>query len=283
MSKMKLRLGHSPDPDDAFMFYALARGKIEAGEFEFEHILKDIETLNQWAMEGRLEITAVSVHAFAYVCDRYALLPNGASMGDRYGPMVVAKHSLGVEDLRSKTIAVPGEKTTAFLALKLCLGDFEYRVVPFDRIMNEVSDGHADAGLIIHEGQLTYRKMGLHKILDLGEWWFQETELPLPLGCNVVRKDLGKDRIARLAGILEESIRYALDHREDAVQYALQWARDMEASLADQFIGMYVNDSTLDYGEKGRRAVSLLLQKGYERGIVPGPVELEFVEKSDKP
>lgn len=280
MSKIRLRLGHSPDPDDAFMFFGLAHKRIDTGDFEFEHILRDIETLNQWAMEGKLEVTAVSVHAFAYIHERYALLPNGASMGERYGPMVVAKQRLTPSDLPGKIIAIPGEKTTAFLVLKLCLGDFDYRIVPFDEIMEKVESGEVDAGLIIHEGQLTYRQRGLQKVLDLGEWWYQETELPLPLGCNVARKDLGEDTLSRLATILEESILYSLDHRDEAVGYAMQWARDMDKALADRFVGMYVNQSTIEYGERGQSAVQLLLGKGHERGLIPGPIDVQFVQKS---
>jgi len=278
MAKTRLRLGHSPDPDDAFMFYGLARDLIDPGGFEFEHILRDIETLNQWAMEGKLEITAISVHNFAYVHDRYALLPNGASMGDRYGPMVIAREGFSLDALASKMIAIPGERTTAFLALKLCLGEFAYKVVPFDRIMGEVERGQVDAGLIIHEGQLTYASRGLTKILDLGEWWHDVTRLPLPLGCNVVRKDLGEETMSRIATVLDRSIRYSLDHREAAVDYALQWARDMDAPLADRFVGMYVNELTLSYGEAGRRALETLLQRGYAEGHIPGPVAVDFVE-----
>lgn len=273
----KLTLGHSPDPDDAFMFYALAKDKIDQRGFEFEHILQDIETLNRRATKGELDITAISVHAYASVLDRYALLPSGSSMGDGYGPMVVAKEEISLEDLPGKRISVPGEMTTAFLTLNLCIGRFDYEVVPFDQIFEHVESGKSDAGLIIHEGQLTWSARGLNLVVDLGVWWQEETGLPLPLGANVIRKELGKETMEEVSDLLEESIRYSLDHREEAVQYALNWARDMEVELADEFVGMYVNHWTLDYGERGREAIRTLLKRGYESGLIPNPVELEFV------
>ncbi|MCX7016801.1 MAG: ABC transporter substrate-binding protein [Candidatus Sumerlaeota bacterium] len=272
-----LTLGHSPDPDDAFMFYALVKGKIGTGALEFRHQLEDIETLNQRAVRGELDITAISVHAYAYVLDKYAMLPCGASMGERYGPMVVARAGIDRKELPRKTIAIPGTMTSAFLALRLAIGEFAHTVVPFDRIFDAVESGQADAGLIIHEGQLTYAARGLKKVLDLGEWWDDETGLPLPLGCNVIRKDLGPALMSRVNRLLQQSIRYALDHRADAVEHSLQWARDMGRDLAGRFVGMYVNDLTVDYGERGRRAVELFLRRGYEAGLLPKPVELEFV------
>jgi len=273
----KLTLGHSPDPDDAFMFYALAKDKIDSRGYEFEHILQDIETLNRRAMRGELDITAISVHAYTSVLDKYALLPSGSSMGDGYGPMVISTRGIPLDELAGKKIAVPGTMTTAFLALNLCIGKFEYDVVPFDEIFDYVEAGKADAGLIIHEGQLTWQDRGLKLIVDLGVWWQKETGLPLPLGANAIKKSLGKETMEDVADLLEESIRYSLDHREEAVQYALAWARDMEAPLADRFVGMYVNHWTLDYGDKGREAIRTLLRKGFEKGLIPNPVELEFV------
>jgi 5,8-dihydroxy-2-naphthoate synthase len=273
----KLTLGHSPDPDDAFMFYALAKDKIDRRGFEFEHILQDIETLNRRATRGELDITAISVHAYASVLDKYALLPSGSSMGDGYGPMVVAKKKISLDELAGKRISIPGEMTTAFLTLNLCIGRFDYEVVPFDQIFEHVESGKSDAGLIIHEGQLTWSARGLNQVVDLGVWWQEETGLPLPLGANAIRKDLGKETMEEVSDLLEESIRYSLDHREEAVQYALNWARDMEVDLADRFVGMYVNHWTLDYGERGREAIRTLLRRGHESGLIPNPVELEFV------
>jgi 1,4-dihydroxy-6-naphthoate synthase len=273
----KLTLGHSPDPDDAFMFYALAKSKIDQRGYEFEHILQDIETLNRRALNGELDITAISVHAYASVLDKYALLPSGSSMGDGYGPMVVSKRPLSLGDLPKVKISVPGEMTTAFLALSICIGKFDYEVVPFDQIFEHVEAGKSDAGLIIHEGQLTWAERGLKLVVDLGVWWQKETGLPLPLGANAIRKDLGKATMEEVSDLLTESIRYSLDHREDAVRHAMQWARDMEIPLADKFVGMYVNHWTLDYGEKGREAIRTLLSTGYEKGLLPKPVELEFV------
>ncbi|TMK76600.1 MAG: ABC transporter substrate-binding protein [Actinobacteria bacterium] len=274
---MKVRLGHSPDPDDAFMFWGLAEGEVDPRGFEFEHVLRDIQTLNEWALEGRLEVTAISLHAYPLVQDRYVLLPHGASMGSGYGPIVVARGALADDDLRRIEIAVPGRMTTAFLALKLRLGDFPWREVPFDEIIDEVTSGRADAGLLIHEGQLTYAAEGLEKIVDLGEWWLAETGLPLPLGVNVARRDLGDDVLQELSAVLAESIRAGLDNRDRALQYALQFGRGLDDELADRFVGMYVNELTEDYGEEGRRAVRELLRRGEEIGAFSEPVKVEFV------
>lgn len=279
MTKQLIRVGHSPDPDDAFMFYALAHDKLDTGSLEFRHELQDIETLNRRALRGELEVTAVSIHAYAHLLDRYALLPSGCSMGDRYGPMVVARRPMGVEDLKTARIAVPGTLTTAFLALRLLLpGGFAHEVLPFDQILNAVADGRFDAGLIIHEGQLTFQNQGLHLVVDLGVWWQEQTGLPLPLGGNVVRRDLGQDTMRQISRLLKESIRYALDHRDAALAYALGYARDMDKSLADRFVGMYVNDWTLDYGPRGREAVRRLLEEGHHAGIVPSVSGIDFVE-----
>ena len=274
---MRLTLGHSPDPDDAFMFYALAKNMIDQRGYQFEHILQDIETLNRRALRGELDITAISVHAYASVLDKYALLPSGSSMGDGYGPMVVSRKPVTLRDLPGLKISIPGEMTTAFLTLNLCIGKFDYEVVPFDRIFEHVESGKSDAGLIIHEGQLTWAERGLKQVVDLGVWWQQETGFPLPLGANAIRKDLGAKVMSEVSDLLHESIQYSLDHRTGAVQHALQWARDMEAPLADKFVGMYVNHWTLDYGERGREAIRTLLRAGYEKGLLPNPVELEFV------
>jgi len=275
---MLLTLGHSPDPDDAFMFYALAKGRIEMGDLSFEHILQDIETLNQRARRGELDVTALSLHAYAYVADRYALLTCGASVGERYGPLVVARDPLSLDDLRHCRTAVPGTLTTAFLVLRLALGDFPHVVLPFDRILDAVAKDEADAGLVIHEGQLTYDRLGLRKVADLGEWWFDETGLPLPLGVNGVRKDLPQPLRQHIARLIRASIDYGLAHRADAVRHALQYARDMNDQLADRFVGMYVNDYTVDLGERGRRAIAELLDRAYAAGLTPHRVRCEFVE-----
>ena len=272
-----LTLGHSPDPDDAFMFYALAANKIDTEGFRFEHILQDIETLNWRAMREELDITAVSIHAYAYLQDRYMLLPHGASMGDGYGPMVVAREPIAPADLPGKLIAVPGVMTSAFLHLKLAIGNFRFRVVPFDRILEEVAAGRADAGLIIHEGQLTYQNLGLVEILNLGLWWRDRTGgLPLPLGGNGIRRSLGSELIATVSDILRRSIVYGLEHRGDALRHSMRYGRDMTEDLNDRFVGMYVNDLTVDYGERGRQAVRLLLTEGFEKGLLPGPVRVEY-------
>ncbi len=278
-SRRRIHLAHSPDPDDAFMFYPLAKNLIDTGPFEFVHVLKDIQTLNEWAMAGRMEVTAISIHAYPHVRNRYRLLNSGASMGDGYGPMVIARDRIGVADLRRKTIVVPGEMTTAFLALNLCLGPgtFEHRVAVFDEIPTEVADGRADAGLIIHEGQLTYGKLGLHCVVDLGIWWKQLTGLPLPLGGNVIRRDLGEEAARQISRILRQSIQMALERRTDAVRYALQYGRDLDVGLTDQFIGMYVNEWTLDYGPRGRQAITELLRRGHAAGLCPDPGEIDFI------
>jgi 1,4-dihydroxy-6-naphthoate synthase len=272
-----ITLAHSPDSDDAFMFYALATHKLETGGIEFSHVLKDIQTLNEEASKGTYDVTAISFHAYAYVADKYALLPHGASIGDNYGPIVVSNDELNPSELSNATIAVPGTLTSAFLALRIFNPDFKYEVVPFDQIIEAVNKGQCDAGLLIHEGQLFYHNLGLHKVLDLGEWWHEHTGgLPLPMGGNAIRRDLGEELISEVSALLEESIRYSLDHREDALQYALQFARDMDPALADRFVGMWVNELTLDYGERGREAVRRLLAEGHERGIIPHAVDVQF-------
>ena len=277
MAAVLIRLGHSPDPDDAFMFWALAANQIDTRGFEFEHVLRDIQTLNEWALDGKLETTAISLHTYPYVQDRYAVLPHGASMGSGYGPVVVARDGLKREQLQSLEIAVPGRMTTAFLVLRLYLGDFRFREVPFDQILDEVKSGRADAGLLIHEGQLTYEAEGLRKAVDLGEWWLLETGLPLPLGINVARRDLGPDVLHELSEVLYESIQAGLDHRAEAMEYALGFGRGLDTELADRFVGMYVNEYTCDYGDEGRQAVTELLRRGEELGAFPGRVELDFV------
>jgi 1,4-dihydroxy-6-naphthoate synthase len=277
-TKTQIHVGHSPDPDDAFMFHALANDKIDTGNYVFTHTLQDIETLNRRALKAELELTAVSLHGYAYMTDNYALCACGASIGDNYGPMVVAREAIGIEGLRGKTIAIPGEMTTAFLTLKLLLGDdFKHEVHSFDEILNLVEAGKVDAGLIIHEGQLTYADQGLKLIVDLGCWWHDETGLPLPLGANAIRKDLGATAMDEVTVLLKESIRYGLEHREEALEYALQYGRNLDHAKADQFVGMYVNDWTLDFGERGREAVATLLDRGFKAGIIPNPVKLEFI------
>ncbi len=279
-----IRVGHSPDPDDAFMFHALANDKIPTGNLRFTHELQDIETLNRRAMRGELEVSAVSIHAYSLLLDTYALLPSGCSMGDRYGPMVISRVPMGVRDLPGIKIAVPGTLTTAFLTLKLLfesIGATErltFDVIPFDEIIPALAAGRYDAGLIIHEGQLTFQNQGLHLVVDLGVWWQDRTGLPLPLGGNVVRKDLGGPTIQEISRLLKESIRYGLAHRREALDYALRYARDMDVALADRFVGMYVNDWTLDYGDRGRAAVRKLLDEGHRAGIIPSATEVEFVE-----
>ena len=278
-----LQLGHSPDPDDAFMFYALAQEPplIDAGPYRFRHVLQDIQTLNQRAMKGELEITAISIHAYPYVADTYALTSCGSSMGDKYGPMVVARSPMTLAELRGKRIAIPGKLTTAFLALQLALGKggdaFDYEVVEFDRIPAHVRDGNADAGLIIHEGQLTYQQLGLNLVVDLGVWWHEQTGLPLPLGGNCIRKDLGAAAMRDVTDVLKRSIQYSLEHRQPAVEYALKFGRDLNRELADRFVGMYVNEWTLDYGPRGREAITTLLRRGARAGLVPDVGEVEYV------
>jgi 1,4-dihydroxy-6-naphthoate synthase len=279
MSKQLITVGHSPDPDDAFMFYALAHDKIDTGNLQFRHELQDIETLNRRALRGELDVTAVSLHAYAHLMERYALLPSGCSMGDRYGPMVIARKPLTIADLKTTKIAVPGTLTTAFLTLRMLLPEgFAYDVLPFDEIIAAVAEGKYEAGLIIHEGQLTFHNQGLHLVVDLGVWWQDKTGLPLPLGGNVVRRDLGLATIRDISRLLKESIRYSLEHRQEALSYALEYARDMDRSLADQFVGMYVNDWTLDYGPRGREAVHRLLSEAHRIGVIPSPVHVEFVD-----
>jgi 1,4-dihydroxy-6-naphthoate synthase len=272
-----ITVAHSPDSDDAFMFYGLATGKIDTGDLRFEHTLEDIQSLNEKATRGVYDVTAISFHAYAYVSDKYVLLPHGASIGEGYGPIVVARRAHKVEDLPNLKIAVPGTMTSAFLALRILSPEFEYEVVPFDQIIGAVQGGRADAGLLIHEGQLFYEKLGLHKVVDLGEWWKGWTDLPLPMGGNAVRRDLGAEMIRRVSEYLHESIRYSLEHRRDALAYAMQFARDMDAELADRFVGMWVNQLTLDYTERGRRAVQLLLDEGARRGVIPRRVIADFV------
>lgn len=276
---MHLTLGHSPDPDDAFMFWALATGQCDTGEYTFEHILQDIQTLNERALRQELDITAISIHSYAHLMDKYALLPTGSSMGDGYGPMLVARHGSGfsVEDLKGKRIAIPGKMTTAYLAARLLLGDFDCEVVMFDEIPAKVETGEFEAGLIIHEGQLTYQAEGLELICDLGVWWQGETGLPLPLGGNAIRRDLGPERMSEINKILRRSIELGLEHREEAVAHAMQYARHLDTPTADKFIGMYVNDWTLDYGDRGREAIRVLLDRGHAAGIIPAVKQLEFV------
>jgi 1,4-dihydroxy-6-naphthoate synthase len=272
-----ISLAHSPDSDDAFMFYGLATHKLETGELEFTHVLKDIQTLNEEARKGTYDVTAISFHAYAYVADKYALLPHGASIGDNYGPIVVSNQELDPSELRNVTIAVPGVLTSAFLALSINTPDFSYEVVPFDQIIEAVNEGRCDAGLLIHEGQLFYHNLGLHKVLDLGEWWHEHTGgLPLPMGGNAIRRDLGAETIREVSGLLKDSIQYSLDHREDALEYAMQFAREMDPGLADRFVAMWVNELTLDYGERGREAVRRLLKEGHERCIIPHEVDVQF-------
>jgi 1,4-dihydroxy-6-naphthoate synthase len=273
-----IHVAHSPDSDDAFMFYALAEGKIDTADIRYVHELQDIQTLNERALRAELEVTAVSIHAYAYLSDRYALLPHGASMGDRYGPRLVAREPMTRADLRGRSIAVPGLLTSAYLALRLYEPEFTPVVTPFDQIEDAVVDGRVDVGLLIHEGQLTYGDRGLHLVADMGEWWFQETGLPLPLGGNVIRKDLGADLIRRVSRQLRDSIAYGLSHRTAALDHSMRYARGLERDKADTFVGMYVNDWTLDYGERGRRAVREFLKRGVESGVVTRDVDVRFVD-----
>ena len=275
---MKISLAHSPDSDDAFMFCGLARGKVDAGGLEVTHVLTDIETLNREAMQGKHEVTAISFHAYPHVADTYALMPCGGSIGDGYGPLLVAREPLPPAEVASRTVAVPGTLTSAYLALKLFAPNVETRVVAFDKILDEVREGRADVGLIIHEGQLTFGGHGLHKVLDLGAWWQQETGLPLPLGGNAVRRDLGPELMARLTRLVRETVRYSLAHRKEALEYAMTFARGMDPKIADRFVGMWVNDMTIDCGERGRRAVQTFLDCGHDAGIIPRRVVVDFVE-----
>ena len=278
---MKLSLAHSPDSDDAFMFYGLASGKIDTGGIEIAHVMGDIESLNQAAREGRHEVTAISFHAYPYVAERYALMPCGGSIGDGYGPLLVGGADAGADagdEVGERMVAVPGTLTTAYLALKLFAPRARTRVVPFDRVLDEVEAGRADLALVIHEGQLTYGGRGLRKVQDLGAWWKQETGLPLPLGGNAVRRDLGPELMARLTRLVRETVRYSLDHRREALQYAMGFARGMAPEIADRFVGMWVNDMTLDCGERGRQAVQTLLDRGHAAGLIPMRARADFVE-----
>jgi 1,4-dihydroxy-6-naphthoate synthase len=273
----EITVAHSPDSDDAFMFYALATNKVRVPGLKFSHTLTDIETLNRKAMEGFYDVSAISFHAYPYVQDKYTLMPCGGSVGEQYGPMVISPRTIGLEELKTMKIAVPGTMTTAYLALKLFAPKIETAVVPFDRIIPEVLAGKYEAGLIIHEGQLTYERSGLKRILDLGKWWHEQTGLPLPLGGNAIRRELGPELIAQVTKALRDSIQYALDHREPALAYAMQFARDLDPQMADRFVGMYVNNRTLDYGEDGKQAVVKLLDMGYKAGIIPHKPAVEFV------
>lgn len=275
--KTTITLAHSPDSDDAFMFYGLATHKLDTGSLNFQHLLKDIQTLNEEATRGTYDVTAISFHAYAYVADKYALLPHGASIGDNYGPIVVSREPAMPDEISNLKIAIPGKLTSAFLALRLFNADFKYEVVPFDKIIDAVLDGSCDAGLLIHEGQLFYQRKGLHKVLDLGEWWHERHGLPLPMGGNAIKRDLGSELTREVSNLLRESIRYSLNHRDDALQYAMQFARDMDTALADRFVGMWVNDLTLDYTDRGREAVRRLLEEGFEKGIIPNRVPIDFV------
>jgi 1,4-dihydroxy-6-naphthoate synthase len=271
-----ITVAHSPDSDDAFMFYGLATDKLDTGDLKFTHVLKDIQTLNEEAFRGTYDVTAISFHAYAYISDKYVLLPHGASIGDNYGPVLVSARPAKAEDISKLKIAVPGTLTSAFLALRIFNPDFQYEVVPFDKIIDAVKSGNCDAGLLIHEGQLFYESLGLHKILDLGEWWHERTGLPLPMGGNAIRRELGPEIIHQVSDCLRESIRYSLANREDALQYAMQFARDMDTSLADRFVSMWVNNLTLDYTERGREGVRRFLTEGFERGIIPNRPNIEF-------
>ena len=272
-----ITVAHSPDSDDAFMFYGLATNKLVTEGLKFEHTLKDIQSLNEDAKNGVFDVTAISFHAYAYVADKYALLPHGASIGDKYGPIVVSKEPREASEIGQMKIAVPGELTSAYLALRVYNKDFQHIVIPFDEIIDAVQAGIVDAGLLIHEGQLFYNQLGLDKVLDLGEWWHEKTGLPLPMGGNVIRRDLGKDLMEQVSKHLHRSIQYSMDNREDALAYAMQFARDMEPALADRFVAMWVNDLTLDYGERGREAVKRFLAEGHKAGLIPHKVKVDFV------
>ena len=277
---MEIKLAHSPDSDDAFMFYALATNRVKAPGLKFTHVLSDIETLNRAADQETYDVTAISFSAYAYLHEKYALLDCGASFGDGYGPIVVSSKPMKRAELTGARIAVPGLRTTSYLALRLYEPQFEAVVVPFDQIIAEVQAGNVDAGLLIHEGQLLFPQLGLHKVVDLGQWWQETTQLPLPLGGNAIRRALGVEAGQRVARAIRESVSYALEHREEALNYALQFARDMDTDLADKFVGMYVNKWTLGYGERGRTAVQLLLDRGYQAGIIPGPIKADYLSES---
>ncbi len=277
MDRRELIIAHSPDSDDAFMFYALATRKLRPRGLKLEHHLEDIQTLNKKAGEGIYEITAISIAAYPYVKDRYRLFSTGGSIGDGYGPLVVAARPYAMEELKGKRIAVPGELTSAYLALRLLEPDFEPTVVPFDRILDAVKNGEADAGLIIHEGQLTFDRVGLHRIVDLGRWWLQQEKLPLPMGAVAVRRDMPEHQQEEMQRLIRRSVEYAMEHREEALQYALQFGRDLDQPLADKFVGMWVNELTLDMGERGREGVRRMLELGHERGLIPKVGEIDFV------
>jgi 1,4-dihydroxy-6-naphthoate synthase len=277
MTDTRITVAHSPDSDDAFMFFGLASGNVDTGGIAVDQVLKDIETLNRAAFDGKYEVTAVSFHAYAHLVDKYALLPHGASMGDKYGPIVVAGQGAGPAGVKGSRIAIPGTLTTAYLALRIYEPDFQFVVVPFDEIQQAVLDGKAEAGLLIHEGQLTYQDEGLRKIVDLGEWWADRTDgLPLPLGGNIIRRDLGTEMIAKVSKMLHDSIAYALSHRAEAVEYALQFGRGLDRTKTDKFVGMYVNDLTLAYGDRGRRGLERLMTDAFDRGLIPQRVPIEF-------
>jgi 1,4-dihydroxy-6-naphthoate synthase len=271
-----ITVAHSPDSDDAFMFYGLATNKLDTGNLSFTHVLKDIQTLNEEAFQGTYDVTAISFHAYAYISDKYMLLPHGASIGDNYGPVLVSREPAKASEISRLKIAVPGTLTSAFLALRIFNPDFQYEVIPFDKIIAAVQTGQCDAGLLIHEGQLFYESIGLHKVLDLGEWWHERTGLPLPMGGNAIRRELGPEIIRQVSHCLRESIRYSLTNRDDALEYAMQFARDMDTALADRFVTMWVNDLTLDYTDRGREAVRRILTEGFERGIIPNLPTVEF-------
>ena len=275
--KTDIHVAHSPDSDDAFMFYALATHKIDTGDLNYIHLLNDIETLNKKALAEEYEVSAVSFHAYAYLAEKYALLSCGASMGNNYGPIVVSGKPIQPQALGEKVVAVPGALTTAFLALRLFAPEVKSEIVPFDRILEDVQRGKYEAGLLIHEGQLTYREMGLHKVVDLGEWWLEKTQLPLPLGGNVIKRSLGRKMMEQISTDIRKSIQYGLDHRQEAIDYAIQFSRGLDMQKADRFIGMYVNELTLDYGEDGRKAVRLLLSEAHKQNIIPKSVDLDFV------
>jgi len=283
MNQTRITVAHSPDSDDAFMFYGLASGNVDSGGIVVDQVLSDIETLNRAAFDGKYEVTAVSFHAYAHLVDKYALLPHGASMGDKYGPIVVASQNSGTKSVKGSRIAIPGTLTTAYLTLRIYEPDFEYVVVPFDEIQQAVLAGRAEAGLLIHEGQLTYQDEGLRKIVDLGEWWAERTGgLPLPLGGNIIRRDLGPQMIAKVSKMLHDSIAYALSHRPEAVEYALQFGRGLDRAKTDRFVGMYVNDLTLAYGERGRQGLERLMADAYERGLIPQRVLVEFAAQDSE-
>jgi 1,4-dihydroxy-6-naphthoate synthase len=278
MEHREITIGHSPDPDDAFMFYALTHNKIETDGLVFKHHITDIETLNHMAVEGKLEITALSAHAYAYTADHYALMQCGGSFGDGVGPIVVAKKKMDIGELADDRIAVPGTMTSAYLLLKLLLMNFKFEVIPFDKIMDAVLRGDVEAGLLIHEGQITYQKLGLHKIVDLGEWWKADMGLPTPLGVNGIRKDLGKPMMRKIDLLVKQSIQYALTHRDEAVEYSMKYGRGMDSGTTDKFVGMYVNKWTVDMGPQGRESITRLLTRAYHAALLPKPVHLEFVE-----